>query len=80
MTEGDKPPAEPTVPVPPVPPVAASGIVVSTAADDKKANNPVMAARATEAAVRETEAMVMTGDWALTVFVRGTEVQRMGFP
>ena len=52
------------------------GIVVKIAAEENEAIKLVIAVSATVAAVMETEAIVMMGECALTVFVSGTEAQR----
>lgn len=50
------------------------------AAEDSEATRLAMAERATAPAVRDKDAMVISGDCALTVLVNGTDAQRMGVP
>jgi len=49
-------------------------------AEDNEAARPAMAESTTVAAVRDKDAMVIRGNCALTVFVRGTDAQRMEDP
>lgn len=82
MTDGDNPLDPPALfpPLPPPPPLAVKGMVVKRATDEREATRLVIAVKVTVAAVKETDAIVIKGEWALTVLIRGIEVQRTEVP